>query len=309
MSHESIKRELRDIATGLVTPFDAGGAIDYDALADNAAALYDDGIRTFFACGNISEYHALTHDERIAVTETSVGAVPDDATVLAGVGGSTGTAIDLGRAAADAGVDALMVMPPDHTFKHERGLLDYYGRIGAAVDPPLVPYLRRFDPSVEFVARLSELDPVVGIKYAIDDVPKFAEVTAAGVDDIVWLNGLGERYAIPLYVEGGRGMASGVGNFEPAIGIALFDALEDGDLDRARQIRDATVPYMNFRERTGPDNTLPGGSSVPAVKAGLDFAGLTGGDVRPPLVELDDEARETARELYDDLTGFIATEL
>jgi 4-hydroxy-tetrahydrodipicolinate synthase len=309
VSHGALQSDLRGVATGLVTPFDEDGGIDHEALATNARALYDRGIRAFFACGNISEYHALTHDERIAVTETSAGAVPDDATVLAGVGGAIGTAVDLGHAATEAGVDALMIMPPDHTFKHEAGLLDYYRGIGDSVDRPTVPYLRRFDPSVEFVARLSHLDPVAAIKYAIDDVPTFAEIVAAGADDVLWINGLGERHAVPLWIEGARGMASGVGNFEPAIGIGLYEALEAGEFDRAQRIRNAAVPYMNFRDRTGHDNTLPGGSSIPAVKAGLDLAGLTGGHVRPPLVDLDDAARDEARSLYDDLAAFIDTEL
>lgn len=305
VSHGSFKSDLRNVATGLVTPFDDDLAIDHHALGANAQALYDGGIRLFFACGNISEYHSLTHAERKRITETSVDALPADATVLAGIGGSIESAVDLAEAATAAGVDGLMVMPPDHTFKHEEGLLTYYRRIGAETTRPLVPYLRRFNPSASFVAALSRLEAVAGIKWAIEDIPKFGAARAAGSDDIVWLNGLGERHAIPLYAEGARGMASGIGNFEPAVGTELFAALEADDFDRARRILDVARPYMAFRERPGENNTLAGGLSVPGVKAGLDFAGLTGGRVRPPLVELQDSERTTARELYDDLAAVI----
>jgi 4-hydroxy-tetrahydrodipicolinate synthase len=282
--------------------------VDHDALAENARALYDGGVRTFLACANVSEYHSLSHDERIAAAETSVGALPDDATVLAGAGGSTKTTTELARAYGRAGVDAVMVMPPHHTYRHERGLLGYYDAVADA-GLPLVPYLRGFDPSVGFVADLTRLDAVAGVKWTLEDVPKFAASATAGADDVVWINGLGEPHAVALYAEGAAGLSSGIGNFEPALGLALFEALEADDTERARRIRDAALPYMNFRTEAGTDNALPGALSVPALKAGLEFAGLHGGPVREPLVELTGAERERARRLYDDLAAFLEREL
>jgi len=309
MPHATVKAGLRDVATGILTPFDGAGEIDHDALAANANALAEQGIPTVMACPNVGEYHSLSHAERIAVVETSVGAVPDGTTVIAGAGGATRTAIGLAEAYEAAGVDAIMVMPPGHTYRHEQGLLAYYEAIGDAVGVPLVPYLRGFDPSVAFIADLTRLDAVAGVKWTLEDVPKFADAVAAGADDVVWLNGLGEPYAVALYAEGAAGLSSGIGNFEPALGLALFDALEAGDWERAREIRRAAMPFMNFRDRTGQDNTIPAAVSIPALKAGLDFAGLHGGSVREPLVDLSAADRERARELYDGLAAFIDAEL
>lgn len=307
--HDSLLEGLRDVATALLTPFDDDLEIDHDALADNAQAIHDRGIRTHLVCANVSEYHSLSHAERLAVTETSVEALPDDTTVLAGAGGSTKTTVDLVTAYAEVGIDAIMVMPPMHTYLHERGLLDYYRKIGEASTVPLVPYLRGFNPSVKFVADLTRLKSVVGVKWTIPDVPKFAESVEAGSDDVVWMNGLGEPYMVPLHLEGAEGQSSGIGNFEPVVGRALYDSLDKGDLDRVRTIRNAAMPYMQFRDEPGSDNTIPGGISIPALKAGLEFSGLTGGPVREPLVELTEPEYERARELYDDLAAFIDAEL
>jgi len=309
VSAEFDRSGLTGVATGILTPFDDALEVDHNALAANARAIYDGGVRTFFACGNVSEYHSLSHDERIAVTETSIDALGSDATVLAGAGGSTKTAVALARAHETAGADAIMVMPPDHTYLHEDGLIAYHRRIAEAVDVPLVPYVRGYDPAVGLVARLTDLPSVAGLKWAVEDAAKFAECVAAGADDVVWLNGLGEPHAPALYAEGARGMAAGIGNFEPAVALALFDALEAGRTERARAIRDATVPYMNFRTESGTDTTFPAAYSIPAVKAGLEFAGLTGGPVREPLVDLPEAAYERARALYEDITAFIDEEL
>lgn len=300
MAHD-VRDGLRGVAAGVLTPFDDDLEVDHEALRENARAVYDEGVGTFLANANISEYHSLSREERIAVTESSVAALPDDATVLAGTGGSTRDAVHLAEAFADAGADALMVMPPDHTYKHERGLLEYYRKLGAATDLPLVPYVRGFDPSVGFLARLTDLDAVAGVKYALEDVPKFAEAVEAGADDVVWVDGMAEPYAVSLWIEGAEGFTAGVSNFLPRIGLALFDALERGDLDRARELRDACLPFQNFRGERGANNVFPGANSVPAVKYGLELAGLNGGPVREPLVELSESDRERARELFEDL--------
>ncbi|MDX1745504.1 MAG: dihydrodipicolinate synthase family protein, partial [Halobacteriales archaeon] len=108
MSHEALKDNLRGVAAGLLTPFEEETlAVDHDALADNAQTLYEKGIRTYLAVANISEYHSLTHDERVASAETAAEALPDDASVLAGAGGSLREAIALATAYEEAGVDAI----------------------------------------------------------------------------------------------------------------------------------------------------------------------------------------------------------
>lgn len=303
MARTAVEEGLRSVAAGLLTPFDDDLEVDHGALRENARIVYDEGIRTVLACANISEYHSLSHEERIDVTATSVDALPDDATVLAGVGGATPEAKDLASAFDGVGVDALMVMPPTHTYVHEQGLLDYYRKLGEAAEAPLVPYVRGFDPSVGFLADLTGLDDVVGVKYALEDVPKFAEAVAAG-DDVVWVNGMAEPYAPALWAEGAEGFTAGVSNFEPRIGLALFDALERGDWERAREIRTACLPFQNFRGGTGTDNTLPGAVSVPTVKHGMELAGMTGGRVREPIVELTEAEKEQVEALYKDIDSF-----
>ncbi|OVE82992.1 dihydrodipicolinate synthase family protein [Natronolimnobius baerhuensis] len=298
---EQVKERLRGVAVGVLTPFDQDGEIDHWKIEENVASLYDQGIRTFLAAANISEYHSLSQTERIAVTETAVDALPTDACVLAGVGGSTSAAQDLIRAYDDIGVDAMMVMPPDHTYIHEQGLLDYHRELGTVSAAPLVPYIRGYEPSVEYLAQLTRLECVVGIKYALEDAVTLGASISAGADDVVWVNGLAEPYAVAFWAEGVEGFSAGVSNFRPEIGLALFAALSNEEWDRARDLRDLCLPYQNFREGTGEDNSIAGAVSVPAVKQGLEFAGLHGGAVRDPIRSLTDHDHERLESLYSDL--------
>ncbi|MDF9747851.1 dihydrodipicolinate synthase family protein [Natrinema salsiterrestre] len=300
-----VKQQLRGVAVGLLTPFDEALEIDHWKIEENAESLYDAGMRTFLAAANISEYHSLSQKERIESVESVVEALPSDACVLAGVGGSTSDALELIEAYDRIGVDAMMIMPPDHTYLHERGLLEYYRNLSAGTDIPLVPYVRGFDPSVEYLADLTRVDGVEGIKYALKDSVKLGEAIRAGDDDVVWVNGLAEPYAVAYWAEGVEGFTAGVSNFRPEVGQELFRALSEQDWERARALRDICLPYQRFRDETGRDNTLAGAVSVPAVKKGLELAGLHGGDVREPICSLTPDEAARAEEIYDELDDSI----
>ncbi|WEL27583.1 dihydrodipicolinate synthase family protein [Haloferax volcanii] len=306
LADDRVRSRLRGVAVGLLTPFDDDLEIQHDKLEANAKSLSGDGISSFLAAANISEYHSLSQQERVDVTETAVDALPDSACVLAGVGGSTKAATDLMEAYDRVGVDAMMVMPPDHTYVHERGLIRYYEKLDAATDTPLVPYVRGFDPSVSFLRDLSRIEGVVGVKYAIEDPVKLGSAVAVADDDVVWVDGLAEPYAVSFWNEGIEGFSAGVSNFRPEIGLALFEALTEENWERAREIRDLTLPFQALRGGTGTDNDLPGAISVPVVKKGLELAGLHGGEVREPIRSLSADDERRAEELYEELDDGIA---
>lgn len=297
----TIQQRLRGVATGLLTPFNADDEIEYEKIEENAQEIYDEGIRLFLAAASISEYDSLSRDERVNVVRSVVKALPSDACVLAGVGGSTCDAQDLIRRYDKVEADAMMIMPPGHTYIHERGLLRYYQKLADATETPLVPYVKGFDPSVDYLARLTRVDGVVGIKYALEDPVKLGAGVAAGDDDVVWMDGLAEPYAVSFWAEGAEGFSAGVSNFRPEVGLELYDALASGDWQRARQLRNICVPYQNFRDETGDDNTIGGAISIAAVKKGLDLAGLHGGGVREPICSLSSDDERRAEELYAQL--------
>jgi 4-hydroxy-tetrahydrodipicolinate synthase len=304
-SFAEVGESLRGVAAGLLTPFDADGEIRHRAIEANASHLSERGIRTFLAVANISEYHSLSGAERVDVARTAVDALPSEACVLGGVGGPTGDACELVGAYESAGIDAIMVMPPDHTYVHEAGLLAYYRELAGASGLPLVPYVRGFTPSVDFLADMTRLDGVVGIKYALEDPVKLGAAVEAGADDVVWACGLAEPYAVSFWAEGAEGFSAGVSNFRPEVGLALYDALVAGDWERARALRNTCLPFQHFRGRAGTDNDIPGALSVPAVKKGLDLAGLTGGTVREPLRPLSEAEAAEVEQLYAELDDAI----
>jgi 4-hydroxy-tetrahydrodipicolinate synthase len=300
MPVETLRESLEQVAFTTPVPFtDDTNEVDYDALAANLSALEGAGARLFVPCGNTGEYYALTDNERIGVVETHVEATSDDATIVAGAGGSIGEVKKLADAYEAANADALLLMHPTHTYIHRKGLTEYYHRICDATDLGLVIYKRGSEVHRDVLVELSEREDVVGVKFAHDDIKEFSQTVEDGADEVTWLNGIAERYALAFAIEGATGFTTGIGNFLPETTLELFDALRAGNWERAREIQRALRPFEDLREEAGVNNDLPAANNVPVVKRGLELAGHTGGPVRPPLVGLTDEDEDRLKQYYE----------
>jgi len=299
MAYQQIKDGLSDAGFTLPTPFtEDGTAVHHEALRAHVDFLEDAGASLFVPCGNTGEYYSLSNEERAAVVETVADATDDGATVIGGVGGSTKNALSLLDRYEAAGVDGVLVMYPGHTYVHEDGVRAYYERIAEATDLGVVLYKRGPRLSLENLAALSERENVVCVKFAQNDVNLFTTAVADTPGDVVWSIGVAERFVPSYALEGATGFTTGIGNFAPEPVLALVDAVRAGDLDRAKRIRDALRPYEQLRAESGVGSDFATANNVPAVKYGQELAGLYGGPVREPLVELPEKTRERCREYY-----------
>ncbi|MET0783467.1 MAG: 5-dehydro-4-deoxyglucarate dehydratase, partial [Leifsonia flava] len=178
-----------------VTPFDGQGRIDTGVLADHVATGVRHGAGGVFpACGT-GEYHALSLGEVATVVRAAVDQVAGAVPVVAGSGGALGHAVEAGRAAADAGADALLVLPPYLVSGTQNGLVAYVEAIVEASDLPVVVYHRgsaQYTPAT--VARLAADSRVIGFKDGTGDIGVAQQivraVAATGRADFQFFNGL-----------------------------------------------------------------------------------------------------------------------
>jgi 4-hydroxy-tetrahydrodipicolinate synthase len=306
MSYEALKEQLRGVAFTTATPFsEDGDEVRYEELKQNARTIDEAGGELFIPCGNTGEYYALTDEERYGVIRATIEAVGDGNSVVAGVGGSTKAVLSRAERYQEVGVDAIMVMHPDHTYLHECGLLEYYRRIVDTVECGVVLYKRGPELTEDIIAELSTEDNVVAIKYAVNDIKSFSCAVENVPGDIVWSNGIAERFAPSFAIEGAEGFTTGIGNFVPEATLALMDAIRNKDWERAKHVRAVLRPYEDLREDTGEDNDISAANNVPAVKYGMELAGLYGGPVREPLVELSEGDKERAEQYYEDIQSAV----
>jgi 4-hydroxy-tetrahydrodipicolinate synthase len=288
---------LADVSVVTVTPFGGRGleAVDHAGLEANLEHILGAGARLLVAGGNTGEFAALRPDEVVDVVRTHVRAAAGRARVVAGIGYRLDEAIALGRAATEAGADALMVHQPSQPYAGEAGLVAYYRAIAAGLDTaPLILYLRGPQLTRDGVRALAEVPSIVGLKVGVPDPEHFASLVQAA-PGLAWVCGVAEGWAVPFRRAGAIGFTSGVANVAPDRSLAIRDAIATDDLDRAEALVERLRPFERLRARHADAN------NVAVVKAALDAIGLTGGGLRPPLSALDagdrDELMDILREM------------
>lgn len=271
-----------------VTPFDAAGRVDLDVLAQHVGERLPFGPGGIFpACGT-GEIHALSATEAASVVATTVDAVGGRVPVVAGAGGPLGHALDLARASAAAGADALLVLPPYLVGGTQAGLIAYVEQIAAAADLPVIVYHRGTAQYTAESLRILARNPrVVGFKDGVGDLALAQDIVLAVDEEI-----RGERpfhlFNGLLTAELSQGAYRGVGiplyssaafAMIPEIAVAHYRAYASGDEStRLRILREFYRPLVALRDETP-------GFGVSLIKAGLRLRGLDVGSVRPPLVD------------------------
>ncbi|GHA16283.1 dihydrodipicolinate synthase family protein [Devosia pacifica] len=290
---------LTDALTGisgiLVTPYAADGEIAPDRqkpIIDRAVAA---GVHILVANGNTGEYYALTSEEAETMVAESAAQIDGRVPLVAGVGRGIRDACRLARASAKAGAAALMVHQPPDPFVSPRGLVDYLRAIRDAGDGlPLVLYLRNDTMGTDAIRSICEIDGVVGVKWATPNPMKLKEAIAATNPSIVWVDGLAEIWAPPLYAVGARGFTSGLINVWPERSVEIHAALAGGDYDTARRLIDEIAIFEKLRAEE------MSGTNVTIVKAALKAMGEDCGATRPPSAWPPTEAQQRAVEAFLD---------
>jgi 4-hydroxy-tetrahydrodipicolinate synthase len=208
-----------------------------------------------------------------AAAEQIGGRVP----LIAGVGRSINDACALACASRAAGASALMVHQPPDPFVAPRGVVAYVGRIAEAGDGlPIILYLRNDGIGLDAIGALCRVPGVAGVKWASPTPLRLAEAIRRADADIVWVGGLAEVWAPPLYAVGARGFTSGLINVWPEHSVAIHAALEAGDYPRAMRLIDVMAGFEAIRAEE------QNGTNVTGVKAALQLMGHDCGPTRPP---------------------------
>ncbi len=283
------------IMTALVTPF-RDGAVDETALRALIEKQVEAEVAGVVPCGSTGESATLSHLEHQRVVEITVEAVAGRIAVVAGTGSnSTREAIELTSHARDAGADGALLLSPYYNKPTQDGIYRHYAEISHACEFPLIVYnipgRTASNIAPETLARIAQLEHVVGVKESSGSLDQIAHVVAQCPSDFVVLSG-DDALTLPLLSVGGKGCISTTANVVPRQICALFDAWTAGDAKRAREIHFQLLPLFDvlFCET----NPIP-------VKAALELLGWIDGEIRLPLTPLTEPNRERLRVVLKDL--------
>lgn len=272
---------LRGAGTALVTPFDADGRVDEQALRSFVEWQVTEGIHFVVPCGSTGEAATLEADEHRRVIEITVEQVGGRVPVVAGAGSNdTRRAIELSRSAKDAGATHLLHVSPMYNKPPQRGIVAHFRAIAEAVDLPIVIYnvpgrtASNIEP--ETTLELAADERFVAVKEASGNVAQIAAIIRSAPPGFAVLSG-DDALTVAVMALGGQGVISVTSNATPRAVAELVERCDRGDLSAARRIdvRLAAWTSAAFVE----SNPIP-------VKAALAMMGRMQNNLRLPLVPM-----------------------
>lgn len=295
MDYAKFSKELETISGISLTPFKEGSKdIDWDAVKENIEFLIGNGVEVIVPCGNTSEFYALTIEEAKEEIKKVTEIVNGRAKIVAGIGYSLQTAVDLGNYAEEVGADAVMIHMPVHPYITERGLTAYFREVIEALNIPSLIYFK--DPTISdnVIKQLASIDKLVGVKYAINDLPRFAKIVydvPAEEYNLTWICGTAEKWAPFFYSVGAKGFTSGLVNIYPQKSFELLNALRENDQEVIWKVWREVMPFEDLRAKYN------NGNNVVVIKEAMELVGLNAGVTREPVSPLNEADRQEVMDL------------
>ena len=221
----------------MVTPMGDDGSVDWEGLERLVNHHVEQGTDAIVSVGTTGESATLDHHEHIEVIGRTVDAAAGRIPVIGGTGAnSTAEAIALTRDAAAVGVTACLLVVPYYNKPPQEGLFQHFSSIAAAVAIPQilynVPGRTAVDMSNETTLRLAEIDNIVGVKDATNDIDRGCDLIDRSPDGFSVYSGE-DGTACQLMLAGGKGTISVTANAAPKLMHEMCVAAVAGDTDTA----------------------------------------------------------------------------
>ena len=280
---------FRGSMVAVVTPMNADGGLDFEALARLVEFHINNGTSALIAVGTTGESATLGFDEHIAVVKRVVELAAHRIPVIAGTGAnSTSEALHLTGQAKAVGADACLLVTPYYNKPTQEGLYRHYRLIAEQVAIPQilynVPGRTACDLKPDTVERLTEIPNIIGIKEA-STLERIQELTGRLQGRMVVYSG-DDGIAAEAMLSGAHGVISVTANVAPRLMSEMANAALAGDRDRAQAL-DAKLAGLHkalFLE----SNPIP-------VKWAVHQLGLIPPGIRLPLTPLSAACQPTVR--------------
>jgi len=283
------KLSLKGCFPPIATPFDNQGRVDHEHLARNLEKWQKTPLAGFAVLGSNGEFVFLTEAEKLEVWHTARSVIKKDRLFIAGTGcESTSETLSLTEKAAQIGADAGLVVTP-HYYKGKmdhRALVTYYITLAEKSPIPIilynVPGFTGVDVNAETIIEIAQHPNVIGCKDSSGNVVKIGQVVGAAPQHFRFLAGSGS-FLLPALVMGAVGGIMALAGVAPYSLDKLIINFEKSDLKKAQEIQIRLIPV---------NAAVTAKFGIAGLKSAMDFVGMYGGPVRPPLRSLDDAQKQ-----------------
>lgn len=264
-----------------ITPFDKNEKVDIPLFKHLVERLITSGSHGIAPLGSTGVMPYLSDEEKEEVTEATLQQVKGRIPTLVGVSNlTTEKTIHHAQFAEKAGADAVMIIPMSYWKLTDDEIVAHYDAVARKISIPIMAYnnpaTSGVDMSPALLKRLLEIPNVTMIKESTGDIQRMHYLRRELGEEVAFYNG-SNPLAMAAFSAGARGWCTAAPNLIPELNISLYNAVEEGDLEKAKIIFYQQFDLLKFIVNKG----LPR-----AVKSGLNILGEDGGNLRSPLKPL-----------------------
>ncbi|MFW7526354.1 4-hydroxy-tetrahydrodipicolinate synthase [Vibrio ostreicida] len=272
----------------LITPLSRDGEVDYVSLKNLVDFHVEAGTNGIVAVGTTGESATLTIEEHVKVVSKTVEFANGRIPVIAGTGANaTHESVTFSRLLNNSGIVGCLSVTPYYNKPTQEGLFQHYKAIAQESDVPQilynVPGRTAVDLLPETVARLSEIDNIVALKDATGDLSRIAIHRELCGEEFILLSG-DDSTGLDFVKQGGQGVVSVTNNIAAEDMARMMNLALDGKYEEAEIINQRLMPLHK--------NLFIESSPIPVKWAAKQMGLIQHGDLRLPLTELSENARQ-----------------
>jgi 1-pyrroline-4-hydroxy-2-carboxylate deaminase len=279
------------VMPAITTCFDLDYRVDTGFMIEHCRWLLDNGCTGIVPLGSLGEGATLTFDEKVQILRACVTATRGRAPIMAAISAlSTSEAVNLAKATADVGCDALMVLPPYVYQGDWREMKTHVAAVFRATALPCMLYNNPVAYGTDFIPeQIQELavehENLESVKESSTDARRVTAIRAL----------LGERLNVLVGVDdaivegtavGATGWIAGLANAFPRESVELFNFARNGQREQAFELYRWFLPLLRM-------DTVP--KFVQFIKLVQSEVGMGNPRVRAPRLELTGQELERTR--------------
>jgi 4-hydroxy-tetrahydrodipicolinate synthase len=266
----------------MVTPFEADGQVDYNALGRLIDHVIDGGVEYLVSLGTTGESATLSAEERKQVFAYTDEKVAGRVGLVAGIAGNnTLEVVDQVKKFDTRGYDAILSASPQYNKPTQEGIYQHYKAIAQVSTLPIilynVPSRTGSNVSAETTVRLArDFSNIIGIKEASGNFDQMNQIMRDKPADFLMISG-DDPITLPMIALGGVGVISVVGNVLPDKMSEMTRLCLAGDYKSAQKIHSQLIDFTRLMFSEG---------SPAGAKLALMHLGICGDTLRLPLVQV-----------------------
>lgn len=273
--------EWRGVFPALTTKFTAADEIDWDSMGRHLEFQVDAGVHGLVILGSLGENSTLSSAEKLEMVRFFAESDRRDIPLLVCIAETTTrNAREFAAAAADAGADGLMLLPPMRYPSDSRETMAFLHDVAAATSLPIMLYNNPLecgtDITPEDFARLADNSRFEAIKESSADTRRFPEIRRQAGDHIALFCGV-DDLALECFSLGAVGWVAGLAVAFPHESVRLWELYRAGQWDQARSLYEWLLPLLHLD--TGP-------KFVQQIKLVEALVGVGSAKVRAPRLQL-----------------------